>query len=933
MPDSPRAPLPVRSTYRLQLGPDLTLDQAAALVPYLDRLGVTHVYCSPVLQAAPGSTHGYDVVDHGRVSRELGGDAAWARFCAAVRRQGMGVVLDIVPNHMAIAGRHNRLWWDLLENGPSSRYATYFDIAWDPPEPRLRNTILVPVLGDHYGRVLERGELTLHREGGKLVVRYFEQEFPIAVDSLTTLLRQAAQAAASETLSGLAARCSRLPELHPSARPEAILRHAEKEAILEALAEACSDPRLAEAVDRELAAVASDPDREDDLLSQQHYRLARWQVGAQDVDYRRFFDIQTLVGLRVEDLDVFEDSHRLVLRWASEGLIDGLRIDHVDGLRDPQTYLERLSDRAGGRPIWVEKILNPTLPPSPAARGRAAKSGLERGELLPAEWPVAGTTGYEAGAVVQQVLLDPDGEGPLTRLWAQVSDDNDTDWGQLTVAARVELLDTALAADLNRLAAGFVNVCESDRRFRDFTRAEVTDALRSVLARFPCYRTYVRPEQGWVSDQDARAVREAVDSARDARPDLDAELFDFLRGVLLVERPDGTGGEFVARFQQTTDPVQAKGIEDTAGYRYLRLAALSEVGVDPAWFGISRQEFVERMSERAAAGSRGLVAAMTHDSKRGEDVRWRIGLLAEVPEQWRRLVERLMGLAQPHRTGEGPDRPTEYLLYQTLIGAWPISAERIRDYLRKAAREAKAHTSWTAPDEGYEGALLSFCDGCLGDPAFRAAVEEFVEWLAPAAVATGLAARLLLLVAPGIPDTYQGSELWDLRLVDPDNRGPVDFGARARLLEEVDHLSPEASLARAAEGLPKLLLVSRALRLRRELPDVFAGAYLGLPTHGDLKDHLVAVLRGGTPPPHQSPLSRESDAIGGPMSPLSRESGSWVVALAPRLVTRLAGGWGDTTVDLPEGTWTDVLGGGEVAGGRRRVADLLAYFPVALLRR
>ncbi|MBO0708505.1 MAG: malto-oligosyltrehalose synthase, partial [Candidatus Dormibacteraeota bacterium] len=380
MPDSPRAPLPVLSTYRLQLGPDLTLDQAAALMPYLDRLGVTHVYCSPVLQAAPGSTHGYDVVDHGRVSRALGGDAAWERLCASARRHGMGVVLDIVPNHMAIAGRDNRLWWDLLENGPSSRYATYFDIAWDPPEPRLRNTILAPVLGDHYGRVLERGELTLHRDGGRLVVRYFEQEFPIAVDSLTTLLRQAAQAAESEALSSLAARCSRLPELHPSARSDAIQRHAEKESILEALGEACEDPRLGEAVDREMAAIAADPDREDHLLSQQHYRLARWQVGGQDVDYRRFFDIPTLVGLRVEDPDVFEESHRLVLRWASEGLIDGLRIDHVDGLRDPGQYLARLFERAGGRPIWVEKI-------------------LERGEELPSDWPVAGTTGYDAGAL------------------------------------------------------------------------------------------------------------------------------------------------------------------------------------------------------------------------------------------------------------------------------------------------------------------------------------------------------------------------------------------------------------------------------------------------------------------------------------------------------------------------------------------------------
>ncbi len=911
MRDTPEPWLPVLSTYRLQLGPDLTLDQAAALIPYLDRLGVTHVYCSPVLQAAPGSTHGYDVVDHGRVSRELGGEEAWERFCAAARAYRMGVVLDIVPNHMAIAGRHNRLWWDLLENGPSSRYATFFDIAWDPPEPRLRNTILAPVLGDHYGRVLERGELTLHRDGGRLVVRYFDNEFPVAVDSLTTLLRQAAQATGSERLSALAARCSRLPELHPSARAEAVQRDAEKEAIQQALAAACRDPSLGEAVDRELARVGEDPDREDALLARQHYRLARWQVGAQDVDYRRFFDIQTLVGLRVEDPDVFEESHRLVLRWAERGLIDGLRIDHVDGLRDPTAYLERLAQRVGGRPIWVEKI-------------------LERSEILPAPWPVAGTTGYDAGALVQEVLLDPDGEGPLTRLWLAMSDDGDTGWDALTVAARLDLLDTALAADLARLAAALVAVCEANRRFRDFTRAEVTDTLRSVLARFPCYRTYVEPERGLVSEQDAGFVREAVEAARAARGDLDAELFAFLGQVLLLDRPDGVDGEFVARFQQTADPVRAKGIEDTAGYRYLRLAALCEVGGDPDWFGLAPETFLGRMAERSASGSGGMVTAMTHDSKRGEDVRWRLGLLTEIPERWARLVETLGRLGRPHRSRDLPDRMAEYLLYQTLVGAWPISAERVRDYMLKAAREAKSHTSWTAPDERYEGALLAFCDGCLADPAFRVAVEEFVGSLAPAAVATGLAARLLLLTAPGVPDTYQGSELWDLRLVDPDNRGPVDFETRQRLLEEVDALSPERCLARAGEGLPKLLLISRALRLRRELPEVFAGTYLPLPTHGGKRSHLIAVLRAAAPP---SPVSRENGTMEGPISPVSRENGTAVVALAPRLVTRLAAGWGDTTVDLPEGTWSDVLSGDRVAGGRRRVDELLARFPVGLLRR
>ncbi|MFZ0214600.1 MAG: malto-oligosyltrehalose synthase [Candidatus Dormiibacterota bacterium] len=557
----------VLATYRLQLGPNLDLDAASALLPYLHRLGVSHVYASPVLQAAPGSTHGYDVVDPSRVSDELGGDAAWERFLDAASAHDMGVVLDIVPNHMAIAGRHNRWWWDLLENGPSSRYATYFDVNWNPPERRLRHTILMPVLGDHYGRVLERGELTLERSGGRVIVRYHEHEFPVAVDTLTTLLRQADQAIGCAALGALAARCARLPELHPTAREDAGRRHEEKEAILTALTTICADePGVAGAVDRELSAIAGEPDRLDDLLEAQHYRLARWQVGAQDLDYRRFFDIQSLAGLRVEDPQVFEDTHRLLLGWLDRGRLDGLRIDHVDGLRDPQQYLDRLAAAASGTPIWVEKI-------------------LEFGERLSDTWPVAGTTGYDGGALIQQVLLDAAGERALTELWDAFGEERRPSWPDLAREAREEALQTSLAADLARLAEAFVQVGEQNRRFRDFTRVEMTEALQGVLSVFPCYRTYVRPADGTVRAQDAGMIRTAVAAARDARPHLDAELFDLLAAILLGEGSSDVESEFVARFQQTSGPVRAKGVEDTAFYRYLRLVALNEVGADPGRFG------------------------------------------------------------------------------------------------------------------------------------------------------------------------------------------------------------------------------------------------------------------------------------------------------------------------------------------------------------
>jgi (1->4)-alpha-D-glucan 1-alpha-D-glucosylmutase len=873
------------STYRVQLGPDLDLKAAAELVPYLRRLGVSHVYTSPVLQAAPGSTHGYDVVDHSAVSAELGGEEAHARLVETLREAGMGMVLDLVPNHMASAGRHNRWWWDVLENGHSSRHAHAFDIAWDPPERRLRNTILMPVLGDHYGRVLERGELKLDRDGGQVLVRYFEHEFPLAVDSLDGILRAAAALAGSRDLDDLAERCVALPEPDPERAATDEARHIEKEAIKERLAALCAGrSALAAAVDEELASMTRDQDRLDALLSRQNYRLARWQTATSELDYRRFFDIDTLIGLRMEDERVFRDSHALVLRWFDEGRLQGLRIDHVDGLRDPEGYLRRLQLEAPAAWVVVEKI-------------------LEAEEKLPRSWPVAGTTGYDFARLAGGLFIDPAGEEPMTRTWQRLGG-IEAPWPEISHGARQEVMRDLLAADVLRLGDAFMRVCERNRRFRDFTRQEVLEALRELLACMPVYRTYVRPEAQEVSDDDRAAVERAVAEATERQPDLDRELFEFLTDVLLLRHRGKVESEFVARFQQTSGPVMAKGVEDTAFYRYHRLISLNEVGGDPAMFAISPERFHEECRERAGMWPRAMLSSSTHDTKRSEDVRCRLALLSEIPERWSAAVHGWSARGRLLRQGsEWPDPATEYLIYQTLVGAWPLGEERLEGFLVKAMREAKVHTSWLSPHEEYEAAVLAFGRAVLADGELRSSIEAFVDSLLVPGWMTSLALKLLTLTAPGVPDVYQGTELWDLSLVDPDNRRPVDFDLRFRLLDELEDLSPEAVWERAAEGLPKLLVTSRALRLRRRLPDAFAGRYEALVATGEEAGHLVGYLRGDR-----------------------------VAVLVPRLAMSLRG-WGETTVELPAGSWRHELRGTAVEGGRRRVADLLEGFPVGLLSR
>ena len=875
-----------QSTYRVQLHAGFRFDDAAALAPYLASLGVTHLYCSPYLQAAAGSTHGYDVVDPGRLNEELGGDAGHRRLLAALADAGLGQVLDVVPNHMALAGRANRWWWDVLENGPSSVRARCFDVDWGAAG-RDEPTVLVPILGDAYGRVVDAGQIRVVRQGGSLVVRYHEHELPLSPRTYDELLEPAAARAGSAALAALARAFGALPHAARTDPASIAERHARKEELRERLAELCrADEEAAKALELEFDALHADPDRLDRLLRRQNYRLAFWRTASEELDYRRFFNIETLVGVRVEDPDVFADTHALVLELVRRGAVDGLRIDHVDGLRDPAGYLARLREASGGVYTVVEKI-------------------LETGETLPADWPVAGTTGYEFAARVDGLFVDSRSEAAMTRCYERFTGEPGP-FHEVAYHAKRAILRGALRAEVDRLTAVLAAACEGHRRQRDHTRRDLRDALVELVAAFPVYRTYTQPGRP-ASDADRAAVRAARRAAAERRPELDAELLDFLEALALLELSGPAEVEFGLRLAQLTAPVMAKGVEDTAFYRYNRLVSLNEVGGDPGVFGRSPDAFHRDTAAAAARWPETMLTLSTHDTKRSADVRARIHLLSEIPDAWEEAVGRLAARAERHRRGDAPDRSAEYLLYQTLVGAWPLDPERAVAYMRKAAREAKLHTTWENPAPAYEEALEGFVRGVLADEAFVAVLEGFLarERIAERGRETSLAQTALLLACPGVADVYQGTELWDLSLVDPDNRRPVAYGLRARLLASLGEAPPEVELALDDAGVSKLWLIARALADRRRRPEAYRGAgYEPLPLDGAKAEHAVAFSRGA------------------------------LAAVAPRLVAGRGEGWGDTSVRLPAGRWTHALTGAPIGrGGPVRLAELLAPFPVAVLAR
>ena len=812
-----------RCTYRLQLSSDFPFQAAADCADYLASLGVSHLYCSPILQAAPGSSHGYDVVDPTRINDELGGEPGFRRMVSQLRREGLGVIIDIVPNHMATAVPANRWWWDILKHGLSSRYAGFFDVNWEPPVASLKGKVLLGVLSDRYGRELESGRLALERRDDEVVVRYHDDVFPVSPASLDGI---------------------------------------------------------------EIESVARDLDAFDSLLQRQHYRLAYWRTAQAEVNYRRFFTIHSLIGLRVEVEEVLHESHRVVFDLAHRGELAGLRVDHVDGLIDPLAYLHRVREAAPDSYVVVEKI-------------------LDYDERLAGDFPVDGTTGYDFIAHVDGLFVDSRNEETLTSLYHAFTGESQP-FSELVRSCKHEIMATELSPDLERLTTLLVGICEGYRAQRDRIRSELRDAVREMAAAFTVYRTYLRPDTP-PSGEDVRHVALAVEETMRRRPDIEPELLAFISDLLLHKFSGASEAQFAARFQQFTTAVMAKGVEDTAFYRYHRLISLNEVGGNPAAFGRPVDSFHDYCSHVAKAWPKTMLTLATHDTKRSADVRARLHLLSEMPAEWEAAVRHWAEHNERYRSQGYPDRNLEYLIYQTLVGAWPIDAERLRQFLLKAAREGKAHTSWIDPVAAYEDAIAEFVNNVMADGEFMNDLQTFIgrNQLVPYGRTTSLAQTALLLACPGVPDLYQGSELWDLSLVDPDNRRPVDFQLRRRLLSEIQDAGAEQVMLRPDEGVPKLWLVTKLLTARRDRPEVFGGSgYSPVVARGAKAHHAVAFVRDR------------------------------LLVVVPRLLFGLAGDWADTTIELPKGRWKDLLTGLEEDGEAPvALSSLLNAFPVAVLAR
>jgi (1->4)-alpha-D-glucan 1-alpha-D-glucosylmutase len=873
------------ATYRVQLQPDFGFEGAASVLDYLARLGVTHLYCSPYLQAAPKSQHGYDVVNYWRINTDLGGAEGYRLLRKALRDNRMGQVLDIVPNHMAISGRENVWWWDVLENGQASRYACYFDVEWDPAETRFGNKILLPILGSHFGRALEAGEIRLGRIGGRFFVRYYEHEFPASPESMAPLLARAGETAGCPELVFIADSLTALPQASAGDKEGISRRHRDKEVIQDLLDRLMHDRlEVARLVDAFIKEINARPDELEALLDAQNYRLVHWRMAVQDLGYRRFFDINSLVGLRAEDEEVFEDSHRLILKWLDEGVLDGVRVDHPDGLSDPAAYLGRLRRASPAAWLVVEKILAPE-------------------ERLRPDWPVDGTTGYEILNLLTGLFVDARAEAPFTDFYARFTGEK-RGYGEVLLEKKLLVIDRLFGSDVNRLTSLMVAVCERHRRYRDYTRRDIFQAIREVIVRYPVYRTYVNACQGLISDEDRRIIGSVVEQAAAGAPDVDPELFQFMGDILTLKVTGGQESELVMRLQQLTPPVMAKGVEDTAFYCYNRFIALNEVGGDPRIFGVDGSLFHARMEERLHESPLSMLSTSTHDTKRSEDVRARLALLSEMPLAWFEGVQRWSSMAEVHRRDGLPDRNMEYFLYQTLVGAWPIETDRLQSYMQKACREAKNRTSWMEPDLHYEEALAAFILGIMNDAAFLKDFESFVEPLVEPGRINSLSQTLIKLTAPGVPDIYQGCELWDLHLVDPDNRSPVDFHRRRTLLARLDGMDAKKAMQAFASGVPKLWLIHQGLRARRDMAESFGeeGSYEPLLFTGSKAAHAFGYLRGGK-----------------------------AAVVVPRFLLKLGGSWEDTGVMLPGGVWENVLSGLEPSGPVVRLGELLADFPVALL--
>ena len=978
----PRPRIPA-STYRLQFHAGFTFRDARRLVPYLHALGVTDVYASPYLKARAGSAHGYDVANPNSLNPEIGTEEDYRAFVDELARHGMGQVLDTVPNHMGIGDVNNVWWQDVLENGPSSVYADFFDIDWSPLGVDLRDSdkVVLPILGDQYGLVLENGELCVVYEDDALHVRYYDFKLPLAPESYVPLLDQAldrlrrtANPGQAEELGRVEDLLAALATLPARRRTDAAGREErgrQKELIKRQLASLHDD---SSAFRRALTQVLwatngrkGDPasyDELDALLAQQSYRLAFWRVAAEEINYRRFFDINDLAAVRVEDPEVFAATHALLLVLIRLGAVSGVRIDHPDGLRDPKGHLQRLQrscfvemnldrlrelfgdlDREGLLEL-LDDVSFAQLP-----MYTVVEKILAAGEPLPADWPAHGTTGYDFLNLLNGIFVDRAARPVMDRVYARFTGWT-TRYADLSNSSRKMVMLVSLPGEINGLAYRLKRLALRDRRHRDFTLNALTFAVREFVAALPVYRTYIDPDRGEASDNDRQVIEDTTREVKRRNPRTDPTIFDFIHDQILAE-DDHTPErlQFVARLQQVSGPVMAKGVEDTAFYQYNRLVSLNEVGGDPDQFGLSVAAFHRANAHRAQAWPYSLLATSTHDSKRSEDVRARINLLSEMPRQWRAAVNRWRRInvhAKPtiDRRPE-PDSNDEYLLYQTLLGVWPLEEmddrayedfrARIRTFMLKAVKEAKVNTSWINPNQAYERALTEFVDAILDRSQPSAFLDDLRQFQAPLAnlgMFNALSQTLLKLTSPGVADIYQGNEVWDFSLVDPDNRRPVDYRLRRQLLAELDRRARGGDLAAFAaellktreDGRIKLYVTHRCLECRRDCPDLLLdGAYTGLRATGARAAHVCAFTRtsaAGRTAIAVAPVLIGSLLRAGATAPVGDDVwGGTRLAVSTRLGGRFE--------NLFTGEMLDV----EPSNGRGwlPLRQVLATFPVALL--
>lgn len=1023
------------ATYRLQVHHDFTFRDGRRIVDYLAALGISDCYLSPYMMANAGSEHGYDIVNHNALNPEIGSEQDYHALVETLKSQGLGQIVDVVPNHMGIGGE-NAWWTDVLENGPGSPYASFFDIDWNPLKPDLANKVLLPILGDQFGKVLEDQELVLTFEDGGFWLHYYQRGFPIAPHSWAMILRHRIDAL-QLTLTddeehlreyeSILTAIGHLPGMTETDPQKVCERRREKEVLkrrLKDLADAA--PHVSRFIKENVALFngtrgdAHSFDLLDQLLAEQPYRLAYWRVASDEINYRRFFDVNELAAICMERPDVFEQTHRLILRLVNESQIQGLRIDHPDGLYDPPEYLRRLQKARFlqvCRQAFDEKFGHAGLPPqepvleSAASAPAASPNGdvsasngvqstetptwetlepvlvdrfealarternelltrplyvvvekiLEPGERLPESWPVHGTTGYDFLALLNGLFVERTNAKAFDRLYAIFTKER-VDFRELVYRCKLLIMQASMSAEISMLGHQLDRISERNRRSRDFTLNSLTEALREVIACFPVYRTYVNPTG--VLERDRRYIEMAVARAKRKNPATSASIFDLVRDVLLLNQtyaPDDAAREalerFVGRFQQFTGPVMAKAVEDTAFYIHNRLVSLNEVGGDPEVFGTTLSSFHQQNMERQAHWPYSLLATSTHDTKRSEDVRARINVLSEMPREFRNRVFRWARWNQAKKKSvedtPAPSRNDEFLLYQTLIGSWPLEplssteldqyCERIQQYMLKATREAKVNTSWVSPNEDYEQATREFVSRLLDSSRrnpFLVDFEPFAQRISELGLWNSLSQTVLKLTSAGVPDLYQGTEIWDFSLVDPDNRRPVDYERRRDLLRTLEARLAESSgdlgslarelVASPLDGRIKLFVIWRMLNFRREHPGLLTGGrYIPLDATGSRAEHVCGFVRKSTQ--------------------------SAVVVVVPRLIAKLNGDeigpplgrdrWGDTSVSLPTqlqsasfrnlftGEITSLREPASSDAGRWPIGDLLAEFPVAVLER